>query len=396
MPTTPEGWRVTVRPTATTLSPHRDVVVAYDLEGRPQTWFEGGTTYKRTLASDVVARRTVGGVRRRWTLSPAEAEARFARAAEVAADAAAAHAAGGLRDASDGVAGDAAPLAARLRDAVRWTPDALRGEADRFAAAYAPIAILPPDAYGAVVVQATFGCAWNRCTYCTFYQDRPFQVRSRAALEAHVAAVRALFGRALAGRRSVFLADGNALVLSQDRLLEVLDVVHGAFPGRDVTGFVDVFGGERTPVAAWRTLRARGVRRVAVGLETGHDPLLAYLNKPGGADAAAAFVGDLKRAGLEVAAILMVGVGGHRFAEGHLRDTEALLARLPLGAEDVVYLSPFVRHGDSRYAALAERDGLRDLDDAALAAQEAALRAAARRAAPAARVARYAIDEVAY
>lgn len=386
------GWLVALHPTHTTLSPTRSLVIAYDLDGRVSSWFDDGDTFKRSLASAVFGRRSVHGTRRRWRVAEAEAVARFEQAREVAATAAVAVGSGDSIVAAE----RREALAARLERITSWTSDRLAGEAARFGAAYAPISILPPDQYGAVVLQATFGCSWNRCTYCTFYQDRPFQVRQPEAFEPHVAAVRELLGQSAAARRSVFLADGNALVLSNERLHPLLDAARAAFPGRPFAGFVDVFGGERKSAGAWRELREAGLEQVAIGVETGHDPLLAYLNKPGSADEAAAFVHTLKAAGLRVSVILMVGVGGRRFAAGHVRDSAALLERLPLGRGDLVYLSPFVRHDDSAYAARAAADGLDDLDDAERDAQEQALRRAARTAVPAATVARYHIDEFIY
>ncbi len=391
-----DDWRIAVQPGATVLSRSRREVVSYDLEGRVGSWFLDGTVYKRSLASEVVARRSEAsptpaaarGPRHRWAVPADEADALFRRAAVLA------DAAEGAVDAVPAAARDA--LRARLHEARAWSPERLQGERDRFAAAYAPIPILPPDQYGAVVLQATFGCSWNRCTFCSFYQDRPFQVRPPESFAAHVDAVRALLGRAADARRGVFLADGNALVLANARLRPILDAARAAFPDRPFAGFVDVFGGERKGVDDWRELRALGLQRVAIGVETGHDPLLGWLNKPGSADEAAAFVADLKRAGVRVAVILMVGVGGARFAEAHVAGTAALLARLALDAGDVVYLSPFVVHPGSGYAERAAADGVAPLDPEEIAAQYRVLRTAARGAAPRTPVARYDIDEFVY
>lgn len=391
-PAPPAGWRVALHDVATTLAPAFDRVIAFDLEGRPSSWFDGGVTLKRSLASAVVGRRTVDGVRVRWTAPREEAQRRFVQAIDVARAAADALAAGDLPL----TGADADELADRLTRATAWTPDRLAAEAERYAAAYRPIPILPPDQYGAIVLQASFGCSWNRCTYCSFYQDRAFEVRAPEAFAAHLDDVAALLGRSAAARRSLFLADGNALVLSNARLRPLFAAARERFPVRPFAGFVDVFSGERKPADAWRELAGWGLRRVAIGIETGHDPLLAYLNKPGSADEATAFVRTLKEAGLEVAAILMVGAGGLRYADGHLRDSAELLRRLPLGSGDVVYLSPFVRHAGSRYDAAARDDGLRDLTREERDAQEAALREAARAAVPRARIARYSIDEFVY
>ena len=388
-------WRVSVRPAATTLSPRRDVVAAFDLEGRPTSLFAGGDTYKRSLSSELYGRRTEGGTRRRWRVPHDRAAALLDRALTIAAEARTALRRGERLPGVEGAAA-ASALAERLDTVADWTPDRLQAERRRFLDAYAPIAILPPDQYGAVVLQATFGCSWNRCTYCTFYQGRPFQVRPITAFREHVGAVRDLLGRAAAGRPGVFLADGNALVLSNDRLRPIFDAATTAFPGRPLAGFVDVFSGERKTAHDWRELRAWGLERVAIGVETGSDLLLAYLNKPGGASEAASFVTLLKEAGLDVSVILMVGAGGRRFANDHLTASADLLARLPLTGSDLIYLSPFVRQHDSAYAERAAADGLEDLTDAELAGQDRALRTAARVAAPATRVARYHIDEFVY
>jgi len=385
---TPSTWNVAVQAGATVLSPDRTVVLSLDLEGRPRSWFVGGRTFKRSLASEVFGRQSEGGVRRRWRVPDAEAAALFEQGLDVVRRARSA--VGAIPEAQR------EELDARLERAAAWTPARLCAERERFLATYAPISILPPDQYGAVVLQASFGCSWNRCTFCSFYQDRAFEVRPAADFAAHVAAVRDLLGRDADARRGVFLADGNALVLANARLRPIFAAARAVFPDRPFAGFVDVFSGERKPAGDWRELRELGLARVAIGVETGHDPLLAYLNKPGGADAAAAFAGLLKSAGLTLQVILMAGVGGRRFAAGHLRDTARLLARLPLGADDVVYLSPFVVQPGSAYAERAAAEGLAPLSPEELAAQLADLRAVARAAVPAARVALYPIDEFVY
>jgi radical SAM superfamily enzyme YgiQ (UPF0313 family) len=386
------GWLAAVGDASTTLSPTRDIVVAFDLEGRPTSLFTGGSVYKRSLASQLFGRRTAQGVRRRWRVPERRATELLAHALEVAQAARSA-----LRRGEPVVAGEhEARLAERLERIVAWTPETLLAERARFEDAYAQISILPPDQYGAVVLQASFGCSWNRCTYCTFYQDRPFQMRTPQAFAEHLAAVSRLLGRAARGRRSLFLADGNALVLSNDRLRPMLQAAREAFPGRPFAGFVDVFGGERKSARAWEELRDLGLRSVSIGVETGHDALLAYLNKPGSAAEAAAFVTGLKQAGLQVSVIFMVGVGGRRYAAEHARDSALLLSRLPLGRGDVVYLSPFVQHPGSSYAARAAADALVELDEAERSEQERGLRAAARAALPGVSVARYHIDEFVY
>ncbi|MEJ2359038.1 MAG: hypothetical protein P8Y13_13310, partial [Deinococcales bacterium] len=244
---------VSLQAAATTLSRNRREVVSFDAEGRPQSWMVEGRTYKRSLASEVFGRRTVDGVRRRWRVDVADAEAHFRLAQEVAAEAEEALAAGRLRRSAGAerfrplTDDESAELAARVGRMRAWDPARLAGERQRFLAAYEPVSILPPDQYNAVVLQATYGCSWNRCTFCTFYQDRPFRVREVGAFAEHVDAVLELLGRAVRGRRGVFFGDGNALVLSNARLEPLFAEVRRAMPEQPVSSFVDVFGGERKP-----------------------------------------------------------------------------------------------------------------------------------------------------
>lgn len=390
------GWLAAVHAGATTLSPDRRTVIGFDLEGRPHHWLIDGVTFKRSLASSVFGRRTVDGVRRRWPVDEDHAMTLFRRAYEVALTAQEALAHGEAMVRISGATDGAEVLPARLADILRWSPDALVAERQRYLRAYQPVSILPPDQYQSVVLQATYGCSWNRCTYCTFYQDRPFSLRTPESFTEHVADVGALLGAAAEARKTIFFGDGNALVLANRRLSPLIEIARRAFPGRPLASFVDVFGGEKKTLEEWRELRECGLRNVAVGVETGHDPLLAYLNKPGGAEEAADFVATLKEAGLAVSVILMVGAGGRRFAAGHVRDSSALLRRLPLEVGDVVYLSPFVVQTGSTYAERAREDGIVAMTEDERAEQYQALRAAARAAVPRARVALYHIDEFVY
>jgi len=361
------------KPGYTSLSPDRSTVASFDREGRLYAYFKAGITFRRSLASAVEARWKPGpqdeqdrltqdaqdgsggtpmerGQRQRRRLSPSEAGELFREVYAMAA-ACVPHAQGEVRERLE-------------QEILRWTPDSLLGEAERFARVYKPISILPPDHYLSIVLQATEGCTWNRCTFCSFYQDRPFRAKSTDEFAEHVAAVRRFLGRGVLMRKGVFLADGNALALSHARLEPMFRLVRQAFPAHRIYSFVDLYTGERRPVDEWRHLVQLGLHRVYIGMETGLDELLKFLNKPGSQEELSAFVADLKQAGAAVGLIVMVGVGGVQYREAHARATLAAVARMPLGREDLVYLSPFIEHPGSVYAARRQEAGLTPLTPA--------------------------------
>lgn len=139
--------------------------------------------------------------------------------------------------------------------------------------------------------------------------------------------------------------------------------------------FIDAFHVERKSVADWQELRALGLARVYIGMESGHDPLLRWMNKPGDAADVLDAVTTLKAAGLQASVIILLGAGGAPYADGHVRDTTALLNAMPLGKGDLIYFSDFVVQVDAPYAALAAAAGIDSLPPAALRGQEAAIRA---------------------
>src|SRR6266545_1629188 len=189
-----------VSETATVFGRDPEWVLSFDREGRLLTFVQGRELFKRALDSRLFQRDRREG--RRWKLLDDRGRREvFAAARELA---------GATAGAPD------APAALRERletEVLPWTVERLLAEEERFLAAYRPIAILPPDRYLAVVLQATEGCTWNRCTFCSFYQGRPFHLASPEDFRRHAAAVQSLLGRDLARRRSIFLADGNALAV---------------------------------------------------------------------------------------------------------------------------------------------------------------------------------------
>ena len=286
-------------------------------------------------------------------------------------------------------------LAAWLSAVADWDIATLQQDAVRFQRIYRPVSILPPDQYLAVVLQATEGCSYNQCSFCTFYRDRPFRIKPPAQFAEHVEQVRHFLGAGLAVRKSIFLADANAVVIPQRQLLPLLEIVNRRFsfeqeetvtlPGVDHTlawtpsgihAFISAPDALRKSPQDFAEMRARHVRRLYVGLESGYDPLRRFLRKPGTGEDVLRALETIKQGGLQIGLIFMVGIGGEAFRQAHFSDTVALIKRAPLGEGDLVYISPFVASDDSPYLDDMQAAGYPSLDDEALAAEEARFRVA--------------------
>ncbi len=343
---------ISSKPNCLTVSLQQDAgatVFSYDAAGRLWTAMLAGVSYRRGLDGKIVAK---------WGATPESRQRRWLEAGEARA----------LEE-------TARDLAYRLQLDMHGGPVELNGVLDqigtefianagsfsesayatdiaRYHQVYKPVGILPPDQYMAVVLQATEGCSFNTCTFCNFYRDRPFRIKTPESFREHVRAVAAFLGEGMSLRRTIFLGDANALVIPMPRLLPLLDIIHEDLDVEALGGiyaFLDGFSGERKSAADFAALARRGLKRVYVGMESGSARLLQFLKKPGNPDDVIAAVRNMKSAGVAVGIIVLLGAGGQTYAREHVRETISAINAMGLDLDDIVYFSELIESEGLEY-----------------------------------------------
>lgn len=191
--------------------------------------------------------------------------------------------------------------------------------------------IRPPSEADSYILQITYGCSHNRCTFCGTYPDKPFRVRPTEEVLEDIA----LAGRRMPQTRRVFLADGNAMILSTRRLVELLDALAGAFP---LLRRVGIYANARDLIekseADLALLHEKKLEIVYLGLESGSDEVLRRVDK--GITAAEMIEGVQKaeRAGIRASVIALLGLGGTELSDQHAEETGRVVS-----AMDPHYLS---------------------------------------------------------
>ncbi len=325
-------------------------VFSFDGEGRFWTGMVENISYRRGLDGKIVAKwQEEGNLRRerRW-LSQEESTVLQENAREICAVL--------LNDIQSGQLTLNPALDERgwsfLKRAAEFTPDRYRQDVARYHAVYRPVGILPPDQYMAVVLQAAEGCSFNTCTFCNFYRDRPFRIKKTDEFREHMKAVREFLGEGLSLRRTIFLGDANALVIPMPKLVALMEAVHEQFDVERLGGiyaFLDGFSAEKKTPSDYARLRELGLRRVYIGMESGNDALLRFLKKPGTAEDVVQAVQAIKRGGVAVGIILLLGAGGHQFAQQHVADSIRALQAMSLDADDLIYFSELVEGEGMEY-----------------------------------------------
>ena len=184
----------------------------------------------------------------------------------------------------------------------------------------------PPSEAGSLILQATLGCSYNRCTFCAMYRDTAFRVRPLEELAEDIREARAVYGP---GLRRVFLADGDALILKSERLHAVLDLLEEAFPGLNRVGaYATPQSLLRKSVEELRRLKERRLSILYLGVESGSDEVLRRLNKGVDAERIVEAGRRAVEAGMKLSTMIILGAGGKELRREHARDSAEVLNRI--------------------------------------------------------------------
>ncbi len=221
--------------------------------------------------------------------------------------------------------------------------------------------IRPPSEAESLFIRVTRNCPWNKCLFCPAYKGEKFSRRTVAEIKEDILALQEaqqkvksyalklgeglnITGKTLEviyqqepgllpvafwlyrGSKNVFLQDADSLVMPAEQLAEVLSFIKEQFPAVErITTYARSKTVSRRSVAELQMIREAGLDRVHIGLETGHDPLLAFMCK--GVTAAEHIEAGLKvkEAGLNLSEYVLLGLGGPPMWREHALDTAATL-----------------------------------------------------------------------
>lgn len=180
----------------------------------------------------------------------------------------------------------------------------------------------PPSEAQSFILQATLGCSWNKCTYCDMYRQKSFRVRPVAESLADIHEMAAMAG---ADVRKVFVADGDALIMTLDEWLPILDECRRVFPQlRQVSCYATAINILEKSPDELRTLREHGLTQFYIGPESGDDPTLRRIAKGSDFQAHVDAAAAAHAAGVRLSVIFLLGAGGVARSQEHAEASGAL------------------------------------------------------------------------
>lgn len=172
----------------------------------------------------------------------------------------------------------------------------------------------PPSEAYSLIFQVTLGCSWNRCAFCEMYTSKKFSVKKETNVFKEIEA----FREYSSDIRKVFLADGNAFVLSFERLSRILDKLHESFPKLNrVSAYAlpkDILSKSDKEL---KTLSDKGLKLLYVGIESGDDELLQRIHKGETFESSSEALIKARKAGIKLSVMILNGLGGKKYSEQH-------------------------------------------------------------------------------
>lgn len=183
----------------------------------------------------------------------------------------------------------------------------------------------PPGERNSYLLQATVGCSHNACSFCGMYKDKRYRVRPMADILEDIRMAGAYYGDV----SRVFLCDGDAIGMPTEDLLRILRALYNTFPSLTKVG---TYAGpiptlHKTPEEL-RELRAAGLTRVYLGMETGSGPLLKEICKGVTAEEMLKAGVMLREAGLDLWVMVLLGLAGRGSGLEHALATAEMVNRM--------------------------------------------------------------------
>ncbi len=181
----------------------------------------------------------------------------------------------------------------------------------------------PPSEAHSLLIQCTIGCPHNRCTFCGMYKDKKFRIRSVADIKQDLDAARECYGGEV---QSLFLPDGNTILMKTPELVDVLTYARELFPN---LSRITMYGSAQylnlKSAVELQALREAGLDRIHSGMESGDDVTLQNICK---GSTAAEIISAGKKvvdADMELSEYVLIGIAGQGRTREHAEESARVI-----------------------------------------------------------------------
>ncbi|MBU1193263.1 MAG: radical SAM protein [Proteobacteria bacterium] len=190
---------------------------------------------------------------------------------------------------------------------------------------YEGMIIRPPSEANSILLQVTLGCSHNKCTFCGTFRQKRFNIKKDDIIFEDIE-----FARQYCRRQNrLFLCDGDALIVPQQRLVKILNRIRDRLPWVDRVGlYANTKGISMKTDEQLKELYDLGVKIAYMGLETGDDKVLKDIRKGATAEKMITMGKKIKASGIKLSVTVLVGIAGKQRSRTHAMETGKVLSAM--------------------------------------------------------------------
>ena len=183
----------------------------------------------------------------------------------------------------------------------------------------------PPSEANSMIFQVTLGCSFNKCSFCDMYRTKEYAERPWDEIKAEIDLVAKLYP----DTSRIFLADGDALNLSKDRMVQILQYLYQKFAKIErISCYAMPKNLLQKTDEELKELRAAGLHMFYVGIESGNDIVLKKVTKGATGKSIIQACAKARRHGYVLSCMIILGLGGKKYSKEHIADTAKVLSEV--------------------------------------------------------------------
>ena len=190
---------------------------------------------------------------------------------------------------------------------------------------YEGMMIRPPSEANSILLQVTLGCSHNKCTFCGTFRGKRFNIKKDEIIFEDIE-----FARKYCQRQNrLFICDGDALIVPQKRLVNILKRIKDRLPWVERVGlYANTKGIGMKTDDQLKELHDLGLKIAYMGLETGDDQLLKAIRKGADSSKMIKMGKRIKKAGIQLSITVLIGLGGRERSKIHAMETGRVLSAI--------------------------------------------------------------------
>jgi radical SAM superfamily enzyme YgiQ (UPF0313 family) len=181
----------------------------------------------------------------------------------------------------------------------------------------------PPSEANSLIFQVTLGCSFNQCSFCDMYRSKKYIERTWEEIKMEID----LSSKYFPETQRIFLADGDALNLPTERLIQIIEYLYKKFPSLErVSCYAMPKNLLQKTDYELKILKKTGLKMLYVGIESGSDIILKKVTK--GATYKTILQGckKAKKHGYILSCMVILGLGGEKYTEDHIKNTAKIIS----------------------------------------------------------------------